>query len=224
MLTNSLKSLEGIKRSYVNLVRFPRYLWADLDECGSVLDLGCGKGNLLKVGPKRREFRYVGLDVFRPYLTRLARTNSFDASSIDLVQGDASEVPFMSRSFAGVVALELLEHLDKSVALRVLSEMERIARRKVVVIVPNGFVKQCAYEGNEFQTHRSSWSSDDLSRCGYGVKGIYGIRQLRGEMGLTKLRPHVFWEFVSDFTQIVIRGHPRHASHLYAMKTLWQGP
>ena len=221
---NSLRSLEQIKRSYVNLVRFPRYLWADLDECGSILDLGCGKGNLLKIGPRRNKIRYVGFDIFRPYLTKFARADSIDETSIDLIQGDASHVPFTGRSFAAVVAVELLEHLDKAVALRVLSEMERIARRKVVIIVPNGFLKQSAYEGNEFQTHRSSWSSDDLSRWGYGVRGIYGIRQLRGEMGLTKLRPHVFWELVSDFTQIVIRGHPRHASHLYAVKTLGQAP
>jgi SAM-dependent methyltransferase len=160
MLLSSLKSLEKVKRSYVNLVRFPRYLWADLDECESVLDLGCAKGNLVKIAPTGNRIRYMGLDVYRPYLAEFARTNYAGNISTDWIQGDASHVPFTSRSFAAVVALELLEHLDKNVALQVVSEMERIAKRKVVITVPNGFVKQSAYEGNEFQTHRSTHAAD----------------------------------------------------------------
>jgi SAM-dependent methyltransferase len=218
-LTQVLKSssIRAIKKSYVNLVRFPRYLVGDLRDCGSILDLGCGSGTLLKMGLVGRNVSYTGLDVFRPYLKQARRV--YQATDCEWIQADVSRIPLMPHSFDAVVAFEVLEHVDKNLALDVLLEMEKIARRKVLIIVPNGMLDQSPYDGNRFQIHRSSWLSDDFERLGYRIRGIYGLKQLRGDRGLTRYRPHILWEFVSDLSQVIIQRHSEYASHLYAVKS-----
>ncbi len=211
-------SIKAIKKSYVNLVRFPRYLAEDLLDCRSILDLGCGSGTLLKMGSLRRNVSYAGLDCFKPYLVQARKLNA--EMLREWIQADICRLPFTDHSFDAVVAFEVLEHVDKNLAFDVLLEMEKIARRKVLIIVPNGLLGQSAYDGNQFQIHKSSWSSDDFERLRYRVKGIYGLKQLRGDRGLTRYRPHILWEFVSDLSQLIIHGHSEYASHLYAVNKM----
>ena len=40
--------------------------------------------------------------------------------------------------------------------------MEKVARKKVIVFTPNGFVPQRPYDGNPFQEHLSGWSVDEI--------------------------------------------------------------
>ncbi len=54
------------------------------------------------------------------------------------VLGDIRELPFPDRSFDVVVALDVLEHLDADDRERALSELARVARRRVVVAAPTG--------------------------------------------------------------------------------------
>lgn len=136
------------------------------------------------------------------------------------IEADVGMLPIKKSSFDAVIAFEVLEHLEKTAALRVVKETEKISKRKVLIIVPNGVSHQSEYDGNPFQAHRSSWLNNDLKALGYDVKGIYGLSELRGERGVVKNRPKILWEFVSDFSQFVIRGNSCLASHLYAVKDL----
>ena len=52
------------------------------------------------------------------------------------VVGDACAVPLADRSADTVFAVHLLEHLPPPLAARVVGEMLRVARRRVVVAVP----------------------------------------------------------------------------------------
>ena len=52
------------------------------------------------------------------------------------VAGDATAIPLADRSADTVFAVHLLEHLPPALAPRVLGEMVRVARRRVVVAVP----------------------------------------------------------------------------------------
>ena len=48
---------------------------------------------------------------------------------------------FSDRSFDAVIALELLEHLNKEEGYELIHNMERWARSKVIVSTPNGFCR-----------------------------------------------------------------------------------
>jgi hypothetical protein len=89
----------------------------------------------------------------------------------------ANEIP--DRSFDCVVALDLIEHLTKEDGRRLLRAMERIARRKVVIFTPQGFLPQHAVGRNEFQRHLSGWEVDEMRGMGYRVIGISGWKPLK---------------------------------------------
>jgi SAM-dependent methyltransferase len=87
----------------------------------SLLDAGCGEGEML-----RRGILPIGL---QPVL--LDRNPDSAASVIGSVTG----LPFSARSFDVVTCLEVLEHLDNPAAAA--RELARVARRAIVVSVPH---------------------------------------------------------------------------------------
>lgn len=129
----------------------------------SILDVGCGPGKYLNklVVPVR-----VGIDAHGKYL------DSFNGQTIC---GKAEEIlpTLADKAFDITCAMDFIEHLDKDVAVSVIAQMQRIARKRVVVFTPNGFHENGAqYEGVErdLQTHRSGWAVDDLEALGFKVE------------------------------------------------------
>jgi SAM-dependent methyltransferase len=92
----------------------------------SMLDAGCGEGELLRRGVLPGGLDPVCLDLRRASLAEVAAARRVCASVLAL--------PFGDRMFDVVTGLEVLEHLDDpGTAVR---EMARVARRAVVVSVP----------------------------------------------------------------------------------------
>ena len=77
---------------------------------------------------------------------------------------------------------------------------------------------QEALEGNPWQVHRSGWTPADLRRRGYTVRGVHGLRLLRGEEAQFRLQPRRVWSLVSDLTAPFARVVPSVAYHLLATK------
>lgn len=95
---------KGTRRVILGALR--RALGARL-EGARLLDLGCGTGFTLTQLP--RGVRAIGLDYSRAALG-LARRR---ASSADLVRGSAYALPFADASFDAILALDVLEHLER---------------------------------------------------------------------------------------------------------------
>lgn len=77
---------------------------------GRVLDLGCGTG-IQSTWLASRAKRVVGIDI-SPRLLAEARTKTQGLTNVELVEADASCLPFDDRTFDAVVALgETLSHL-----------------------------------------------------------------------------------------------------------------
>jgi SAM-dependent methyltransferase len=70
------------------------------------LDVGCGDGRTAGLWLRDRACDYVGVDLSSTAVAK-ARADGLEAQVI----GDASELPFEDGSFAGVLAVEVLEHL-----------------------------------------------------------------------------------------------------------------
>ncbi len=104
----------------------------------SVLDVGAGSGELLRVAAKwarerNRSARFVGLELNK----RSARAiidESGDSPEIASVQGDGFRLPFADNCFDYAIQSLTLHHFDNDGATSILREMARVAARGIFVI------------------------------------------------------------------------------------------
>lgn len=102
-----------------------RSVLAELDP-HSVLDAGCGEGELLRRGVLPPAVQPVCLDLQPASLAEVAAPHRVCASVLAL--------PFADSSFDAVTCLEVLEHLDHPAAA--VRELARVARRAIILSVP----------------------------------------------------------------------------------------
>jgi SAM-dependent methyltransferase len=99
---------------------------------GRVLEVGCGEAVVIQYLSERVPgARFDGAELDEAALTR-GRARCPGAS---LVQADAYQLPFRSRSYDLVLCLEVLEHLEDPG--RALRELRRVSRSGCLVSVPH---------------------------------------------------------------------------------------
>ncbi len=180
--------------------------------CNTFLDLGCGTSNPF---PSLRPKYLVGVDGFLPYLLRASKYKTHD----DFVLADLRQPPFKSKSVDCAFAFDVIEHLSKHDGGSFLQTLEDIARKRVVLITPNGFnPKPKAEDSNPMQLHLSGWEPEEFRRRGYRVRGRMGIRLFRGPYAKVRWRPKILWEAISYYTQPLAMALPQTAFHLLAYK------
>jgi hypothetical protein len=154
------------QRNSVHSIFTAAGLWPDRP-IRSVLDVVCGLS--LKSQYVPADVR-VGVDVYRPYLQAVEA----DCPHV-LVNAHVAELArlFLPKSFDLVMALDIVEHMEKDAALAMLRDCEQIARVAVIVETPSGYVPQDIdiwdRGGDHWQTHRSGWTAKDFESLGYAV-------------------------------------------------------
>jgi len=151
--------------------------------CGDlILDVGCGYGKwgfLVKKyfwstqdGEATREPVVIGVDLFSSSLKRLRNHQIYDA----LINADATALPFKDKTFDTVFGMELIEHLPKQEGIGLLHELERVARRCVLISTPNYPDFRGGLEGvdgfNLHENHLSYWKPGELRALGYRCYGV----------------------------------------------------
>ena len=84
---------------------------------------------------RRHDVRVVGLDLHARTVAAARRAVAEAGVSpdpIEIVQGDATALPFADGAFDYAITSMFLHHLDDDVAVRVLAEMDRVSRRGIV--------------------------------------------------------------------------------------------
>jgi len=213
-----MAKLREIIKKEINKI-IPDYyliLKKDLVDCRTILDLGCGKSSPISECINNNAYCY-GVDIFEPYLKEAKKIGFHN----DYVLADVTNLPFINKkSFDGVLALDLVEHLDEEEAKKLIKTMEEIAVKKTIVVTPNGFLPQEPYNGNKYQRHKSGWAKDFFLKQGFKVKGIRGLRYLRGERAKIKFKPEGVWTALSYLTQPLTLRNPDLAFQLYCVKEL----
>jgi SAM-dependent methyltransferase len=93
----------------------------------SVLDAGCGEGEMLRRGVLPAAVRPVCLDFRAAPLAEITGPSR--------VRGSVLALPFAARSFDMVTCLEVLEHLEHPAAA--VRELASVARHAVILSVPH---------------------------------------------------------------------------------------
>ena len=184
--------------------------------CQSVLDIGCG------TAPTLRQLgvpHCVGLEGYQPDFEKAQRLNTQD----EIICGDLRHLTqhFKPGQFDACIAMDVIEHLPKEDGLKLMREMELVAKKKVVFFTPNGFLPQRQAADSDLQAHFSGWEAAEMQGHGSDVLGMLGPKSLRGEYHMIKRSPKVFWSLVSTLDQIVrTHRHPENAAAILCIKTL----
>jgi GT2 family glycosyltransferase/ubiquinone/menaquinone biosynthesis C-methylase UbiE len=146
----------------------------------TVLDVGCGQGlPMLSIKSRINLDRTVGVDLFEPYLDYCKQNNIHD----EYLKIDVRKLPYPAKSFDAVISLQVMEHLPKKEAWKVLEKMEKIARKQVVVAMPIGEMYHPAVDNNPLQLHKSSFTPEEFIKRGYKVLK-FGRKDILGETGI----------------------------------------
>lgn len=140
----------------------------DFPDSITVLDVGCGLSFKSKYIPASIR---VGVDIYPEYFKYIKSDVPYSVIKYDIRK--LNEI-FLPKSFDVVIAMDVIEHLEKKEGFELLKQCETIARKAVVIETPLGYIPQnidiLGYGGDEWQTHRSGWIHNDFSRRGYKVK------------------------------------------------------
>ncbi|MFH1353986.1 MAG: class I SAM-dependent methyltransferase [bacterium] len=138
--------------------------WKD-DEIDTVLDVACGLSFKSKFIPAKVR---VGVDIFEEYFNHIETDLPYAVVRYDVRK--LGEI-FIPKSFDLVLALDIVEHLEKDEALDMIKQCEEIAKKAVIIETPKGYVPQnidiLGHGGHEWQTHRCGWETHELEKLGY---------------------------------------------------------
>lgn len=202
-------------RQYQDIFYF-KALERSLSGCRSVLDVGCGADSPLR--RIKKTFKSEGVDLFKESIKKSKAQKIHDSYKIcNIIK--LGKV-YKDKSFDAVIALDVIEHLKKEDSIKLIKDMEKIARKKVVLLTPNGFYHQDAYDNNPYQVHISKWGIKDLKNLGYRIHGLRGFKYLRGEYATIKYNPWLFWGALAFLSEIPLYLVPKLSYHLFAIKKL----
>lgn len=213
MKSTNKNNIKNFFLKYQNIFFF-RVLENGLTGCGSVLDVGCGHSSAL--GYIKRSFVSEGVDIHKETLELSKKRKLHDRYKV----GDIRKLDklYKRKSFDACIAIDVVEHFEKKDAMKLIKAMENIARKKVIILTPNGFYEQHDFDGNPHQVHKSGWKEKQLRRAGYKVWGLRGLRYLRNDHAGIRFKPWIFWGALTFISEILFYPFPSLSFDLYAEK------
>lgn len=136
---------------------------------GTILDLGCGKGIngfLIRLSRYLQNARLVGLDINDEYINFCKKYSIYDK----MIKKSLPKIPFKNKSINLVICTEVIEHLTKKDGLKLLDEIDRVCKGRVILTTPNIFFK--TMPGDPDDKHLSLWTIKDFKMRGYKVYGV----------------------------------------------------
>ena len=135
----------------------------------TVLDIGCG------IVPQRyvRSLIHICCEPHKEYLQKLQDklkdTHDRNYLFVNATWQEAVRL-FPPKSVDTVFLLDVIEHLKKSEAKKLINQTEKIARRQIIIFTPLGFASQHSKGGKDawglgggtWQEHKSGWQPEDF--------------------------------------------------------------
>lgn len=150
-----------------------------------VLDVGCGEGMwtfFLKT--ERNASDVDGIDIHKPYLDFCRKLNLFE----NLYEMNLEKELKLDKKYDYIICSEVVEHLEKKSALRLLSALKDMLNENgmLVVTTPTYFFEEggCPrFSDNIHQKHKSKWFTKDFKMLGFQKIIGYGFQ----------LNNRIFW-------------------------------
>lgn len=170
-----------------------------------LIDLGCGKGDVekylwMKLSKKRHYIYSVGLDIYLPYLKMSKGVLD------DVIMADIRFLPFRQHATNIILLLDVIEHLEKLEALKLLNSIEAIVKEYsiMLLITPYGFIPQDDIDNNPYQRHLSGWFPEELMLKGFiPMAGLGGDRHLKLMISQRLSKNYLLWKIIDVVLQTI---------------------
>jgi len=161
----------------------------------NILDLGCGKGDPMLFINRDKKYYTVGVDVYPQYINICKKKKSHDK----LINSDITKLDYPQNLYDIVLGIRILEHFTQEDGAKLLDQMEKMARKQVIIVTPVEKFEQSKYDGNGYQEHKFIWKPSELRNRGYKVylNGIKGFQKDSGDITMAEkfigFIGHILW-------------------------------
>ncbi len=228
MRTSLNHKLNGWIRQFIELKPPISHFWNEFGNRSSslgavtVLDIGFGHGSHWRMSGFPEGLRVTGVDASVDWLLDPRSLRPSERLNMVVPKG-LKDIP--GKSFDYCIAFDLIEHLSAHEGHLLIYEMERIARKKIYIFTPNGFVEQHPRPDNPFDAHISGWKIKDFKAHGFqrhfgcvGFIKLYGPYAVRMNWTNINLATLVLSFLLNRISQIL----PRFAFSICHEKALTQ--
>ena len=189
----------------------------------TILDLGCGEGDFMKDLSENGNWDITGVELHSESAQKAKQSGIYKA----VVRGDVTNLPrdVLNRKYDVVFSSQTLEHLKKSDGRKALEAWEKLAKKRIVVTTPVGFIEyepiEEKKENNPLQKHLSGWSIKEMKALGFAVYG-QGARFIYGKKGLARKFSGILplWFVISYIASPFVYFFPEYATYMIAVKNL----
>lgn len=144
------------------------------DGVRTVLDIGCGTGDLMAMMAKDKNWEITGVELFDDSIQAAQATGAYQK----IIKADITKLPpeITGRKFDVVFSSMAVEHIPKAEALALIKQMEAMSTKRTVVTTIVGFYGFCPLdangeEKNPYQIHVSGWEPEEFRQMGYVTRG-----------------------------------------------------
>ncbi len=206
----------------MNIIPFS-YSWIirkELANAKTILDVGCGDGVTMATINFDKKYDVTGIDLYKPYLNLAKKTGVYKK----VMLGDVRNLQKQGNKYDVVLSSQVVEHLTKKEALKLIKVMESLAIKKVIIGTTNGYFPYHPLQGrdnNPLQVHKCGWEVDEFKSfhykvCGQGTGIIYKPWGLAHK--LPKLNP--IWFTLSYILAPFQYYYPSISAYLIAVKSI----
>ncbi|OGE32347.1 hypothetical protein A3D83_03580 [Candidatus Daviesbacteria bacterium RIFCSPHIGHO2_02_FULL_41_10] len=176
------------------------YMWllkSTIGNIKTILDLGCGDGTLMELLSYGEKWQITGVDIYGKDIETARKRNFYKK----LIRGDLLKTIKNNRlnsKYDVIFFSQAIEHVSRNQGERILDEIERLAKKRIIVGTPRGFMEQPHefLDGNPYQVHKSGWSIEDFTSRKYRVYGV-GFLPIWSHDGLGR-NANVFTMFIAN--------------------------
>lgn len=131
----------------------------------SVFDIGVGYGNIGNYTKKiLPNCKIYGVEIFAPYLNY---KNGIPFSVYDsIILGDIIDLSDKLWKVDLISAFDVIEHLERQDGIKVIKQLQRVAKKGVIVTVPIIDYPQGEVFGNIHETHLTQWKVKEMEKIG----------------------------------------------------------
>ena len=124
-------------------------------------------------------------------------------------------------AYDAVLVFDIIEHLEKNDSHLLIKEMQRVARKFVVIVTPNGFWPGMI--DGPGMDHVCGFNAEEFTKMGFSLHGSGWLAILRSRQhSFLKFFPYVwtlpFQIILFNFSQLISKRNPRIAYGLTAIK------